>query len=46
MWRIVIDKSERVIASNVFQEVEFPSMVQGRVALLGDGKCIPFVPLV
>ncbi|KAH6899710.1 putative monooxygenase [Thelonectria olida] len=32
----VIDKSERVIASNVFQEVEFPSMVQGRVALLGD----------
>ncbi|KAK7423160.1 hypothetical protein QQX98_001236 [Neonectria punicea] len=32
----IIDKSERVIASNVFQEVEFPSMVQGRVALLGD----------
>ncbi|KHN94313.1 Monooxygenase, FAD-binding protein [Metarhizium album ARSEF 1941] len=32
----IIDKSERLIASNVFQEVEFPSMHNGRVALLGD----------
>ncbi|OAQ80967.1 FAD binding monooxygenase [Purpureocillium lilacinum] len=32
----IVDKSERVIASNVFQEVEFPSMYDGRVALLGD----------
>ncbi|KAK5987501.1 FAD-dependent monooxygenase pynG [Cladobotryum mycophilum] len=32
----IIDKSERVIASNVFQETDFPSMFQGRVALLGD----------
>ncbi|KID99907.1 Monooxygenase, FAD-binding protein, partial [Metarhizium majus ARSEF 297] len=32
----IIDKSERVVASNVFQEVEFPSMYNGRVALLGD----------
>ncbi|KJZ78294.1 hypothetical protein HIM_02332 [Hirsutella minnesotensis 3608] len=32
----IVDKSERVIASNVFQEVDFPSMYDGRVALLGD----------
>jgi hypothetical protein len=34
----VIDNSERVIASNVFEEQDFPSMTSGRVALLGDGK--------
>ncbi|KAI9172434.1 FAD-dependent monooxygenase pynG [Paramyrothecium foliicola] len=32
----IADKSERAIASNVFQEFEFPTMFQGRVALLGD----------
>jgi salicylate hydroxylase len=32
----IVDLSERVIASNVFQEFEFPAMFQGRVALLGD----------
>ncbi|KAE8221105.1 hypothetical protein CF319_g5482 [Tilletia indica] len=32
----VLDHSERVIASNVFAETEFPSMAAGRVALLGD----------
>lgn len=34
----VVDQSERVIASNVFEEQEFPSMAEGRVALLGDGR--------
>ncbi|KAL2013567.1 hypothetical protein VTN00DRAFT_1092 [Thermoascus crustaceus] len=28
--------SERVIASNVFEETDFPAMAYGRVALLGD----------
>ncbi|EHL00844.1 putative 3-hydroxybenzoate 6-hydroxylase 1 [Glarea lozoyensis 74030] len=32
----IIDNSERVIASNVFEEQDFPSMTSGRVALLGD----------
>lgn len=32
----IVDQSERVIASNVFEEQEFPSMAEGRVALLGD----------
>ena len=35
----VISQAERVIASNVFEEKDFPSMVSGRVALLGDGQC-------
>ncbi|KAK5100966.1 hypothetical protein LTS08_004572 [Lithohypha guttulata] len=34
--RDVVDQSERVIASNVFAEKDFPSMSRGRVALLGD----------
>ncbi|KFY12171.1 hypothetical protein V492_04054 [Pseudogymnoascus sp. VKM F-4246] len=34
----LINKSERVIASNVFEEKDFPSMTSGRVALLGDGN--------
>ena len=32
----MIDRAERVVASNVFEEKDFPSMVHGRVALLGD----------
>ncbi|MCJ1260515.1 hypothetical protein MMC22_000376 [Lobaria immixta] len=32
----IVDQSERVIASNVFEEQDFPSMAEGRVALLGD----------
>ncbi|KAL8734408.1 MAG: hypothetical protein Q9181_003229 [Wetmoreana brouardii] len=32
----VVDQSERVIASNVFEEADFPTMSKGRVALLGD----------
>ncbi|KAI9676092.1 MAG: hypothetical protein M1817_000835 [Caeruleum heppii] len=32
----IVNRSERVIASNVFEEMDFPSMVSGRVALLGD----------
>jgi salicylate hydroxylase len=36
--RAVVDQSERVVASNVFAEVDFPTMAKGRVALLGDGK--------
>ncbi|KAI1391902.1 putative monooxygenase [Hypoxylon trugodes] len=32
----IVDQSERVLASNVFAEVEFPSMSKGRVALVGD----------
>lgn len=32
-----MDSSERVVASNVFEEADFPHMVRGRVALLGDG---------
>ncbi|KAL2869058.1 FAD-dependent oxidoreductase [Aspergillus lucknowensis] len=34
--KAIVDRSERVIASNVFEEADFPHMVQGRVALLGD----------
>ena len=33
----VIDNTDRVIASNVFEEKDFPSMISGRVVLLGDG---------
>lgn len=33
-----MDSSERVIASNVFQELEVPHMVKGRIVLLGDGE--------
>ena len=33
----VVNRSERVVASNVFEASEFPNMTQGRVALLGDG---------
>lgn len=32
-----MDEAERVIASNVFEEVDFPHMAKGRIALLGDG---------
>ncbi|KAJ5972070.1 monooxygenase [Penicillium vulpinum] len=32
----IVDESERVLASDVFEEVAFPSMAKGRVALLGD----------
>ena len=38
---LVVNEAERVIASNVFEEVSFPSMSAGRVALLGDGKHAP-----
>lgn len=41
----VVDRSERVIASNVFEETDFPTMSKGRVALLGDGKLFWFCPL-
>ena len=37
---LVVDNTERVIASNVFEEKDFPSMISGRVALLGDGIAI------
>lgn len=33
----VVDQSERVIASNVFSEKDFPQMSLGRIVLLGDG---------
>ncbi|KAK2746043.1 hypothetical protein FQN57_003383 [Myotisia sp. PD_48] len=32
----IVDASERVIASNVFQELEVPHMVKGRIVLVGD----------
>ncbi|KAM0333320.1 hypothetical protein ACHAQA_001981 [Verticillium albo-atrum] len=32
----LVDQNERILASNVFQEVEFPSMAKGRVCLIGD----------
>ncbi|KAI0398134.1 putative monooxygenase [Xylariaceae sp. FL0594] len=32
----IVDHSIRILASNVFEEIEFPSMSKGRVALLGD----------
>ncbi|OJJ56400.1 hypothetical protein ASPSYDRAFT_59720 [Aspergillus sydowii CBS 593.65] len=32
----IVNSSERVVASNVFEEADFPHMVRGRVALLGD----------
>ncbi|KAJ3579185.1 hypothetical protein NPX13_g1380 [Xylaria arbuscula] len=32
----VVDRSVRILASDVFEEIEFPSMSHGRVALLGD----------
>ncbi|KAL8677038.1 MAG: hypothetical protein Q9186_006501 [Xanthomendoza sp. 1 TL-2023] len=35
-FKDIVDRSERVIASNVFEEVDFPTMSKGRVALLGD----------
>ena len=38
---LVVDQSERVIASNVFEETDFPTMSKGRVALLGDGETKP-----
>ncbi|KAA8649452.1 FAD-dependent oxidoreductase [Aspergillus tanneri] len=34
----IVDQAERVIASNVFEEVDFPHMAKGRIALLGDGE--------
>ena len=34
----VVNEAERVVASNVFEETDFPHMAKGRVALLGDGK--------
>ena len=37
---LVVGQSERVIASNVFEETDFPTMSKGRVALLGDGESI------
>lgn len=38
--QLVVDQSERVIASNVFEEKDFPHMSCGRVALLGDGELL------
>ncbi|KAF8470871.1 FAD binding monooxygenase [Kalaharituber pfeilii] len=35
-FRSVASHAERSITANVFQEVEFPTMASGRVALLGD----------
>lgn len=35
----VVDASERVIASNVFMELDVPHMVKGRIMLVGDGSC-------
>lgn len=32
----IVDSAEKVVASNVFEESDFPSMFKGRVALLGD----------
>lgn len=37
---LVVDRSERVIASNVFEQTDFPTMSKGRVTLLGDGECL------
>ncbi|KAJ9669771.1 hypothetical protein H2201_000156 [Coniosporium apollinis] len=36
MVKDVVNRSERIIASNVYQEISFASMSSGRVALLGD----------
>ncbi|KAJ9299413.1 hypothetical protein DTO271G3_3035 [Paecilomyces variotii] len=36
-FRAIVNRSERVVASDVFEETDFPSMSYGRVALLGDG---------
>lgn len=41
---LVVDQSERVIASNVFEEMDFPTMSKGRVALLGDGIVLAIHP--
>ena len=41
----VVDKSERVIASNVFEETDFPTMSKGRVALVGDGIVLAIHPV-
>ncbi|KAL8800506.1 MAG: hypothetical protein Q9182_005142 [Xanthomendoza sp. 2 TL-2023] len=35
-FKDIVDRSERVIASNVFEETDFPTMSKGRIALLGD----------
>ncbi|KAJ9285043.1 hypothetical protein DTO027B5_6333 [Paecilomyces variotii] len=35
-FRDIVNHSERVVASDVFEETDFPSMSYGRVALLGD----------
>ena len=32
----VVDHLVRILASDVFEEIKFPSMAQGRVALLSD----------
>ncbi|KAL2758019.1 hypothetical protein ACRALDRAFT_1068469 [Sodiomyces alcalophilus JCM 7366] len=32
----LVSKNQRILASNVFQETEFPSMSRGRVCLMGD----------
>ncbi|GAD98574.1 FAD binding monooxygenase [Paecilomyces variotii No. 5] len=40
-FRDIVNRSERVVASDVFEETDFPSMAYGRVALLGDGTCTP-----
>ncbi|KAK1725393.1 FAD binding monooxygenase [Colletotrichum acutatum] len=32
----IVEKNERILACNMFQEVEFPSMARGRVCLIGD----------
>jgi hypothetical protein len=34
----IVGHSQRVVATDVYHEVEFPTMAQGRVALLGDGE--------
>ncbi|KAK0370800.1 hypothetical protein CLIM01_11850 [Colletotrichum limetticola] len=35
-FRDIVEKNERILACNMFQEVEFPSMARGRVCLIGD----------
>lgn len=37
---LVVDRFKRVIASNVFEQTDFPTMSKGRVALLGDGESL------
>ncbi|KAK1715703.1 hypothetical protein BDP67DRAFT_510685 [Colletotrichum lupini] len=49
-FRDVVEKNERILAWNMFQEVEFPSMARGRVCLIGDCKlflfCLPYLSMI